>query len=311
MMMRLAFTFITCALLLGSAIAGEQPEPGPWKVDLNTGLGVTQSSYSDNWTGGEAGSINWVSWFNGMAARQLSRNWYWQNDLKLAFGQTHIQDKESKDWAKPDKSEDKVRYDGIVKLTKGWFVDPYAALTAESQFLDASGQKKRHFNPLELTESSGIARKLVDNENVSVVTTRLGAGFRQRFTTMDVPVLDAGDNVIGYEEESETVYDGGIEWVTDVLLGSAESKYSFNSKLTLFQALFNSESDELEGETADYWKQVDMNWDNIFRVRVTSIIQVGLTWQLLYDKEVDLGGRLKQTLSLGLAYSFANFEKEE
>jgi hypothetical protein len=287
--------------------AAEQPEAGPWKVDLSTGIGITQSSYSDNWTGGEAGSIIWVAWFNGMARRQLSPNWYWQNDLKLAFGQSHTQNKDTKDWASPDKSEDKIRYDAIVKLTKGWFLDPYGALTAESQFLDASSnQKERYLNPLELTESAGMSRKLIDKENVTVLTTRLGAGFRQRFTTFDTAVL-AADSSTSFVEETETVTDGGLEWVTDVLLGSANSKYSFNSKLTLFQALFNSESDELN----DDWKELDVNWDNIFRVKVSSIINVGLTWQLLYDKEIDDGGRLKQTLSLGLAYSFANFEKEE
>jgi hypothetical protein len=295
-------TFISGLILLSiiafTAFAGEQPEPGPWKVDLSTGFGITQASYSDNWTGGEAGSINWLAFFNGMAKRQLSRNWHWQNDLKLAFGQQHTQDKDTKDWSSPEKSEDKLRYDGIVKLTKGWFVDPYGALTVESQFYDGTGLKDRYLNPLELTESAGIARKIIDVENVRTVTTRLGAGFRQRFTTYDDEMGD---------EQTETVTDGGVEWVTDVLLGTAESKYSFNSKLTLFQALMNSKSDELN----DDWKEVDVNWDNIFRVKVTSLINVGLTWQLLYDKEIDDGGRFKQTLSLGLAYSFANFEKEE
>jgi len=306
-MTRLLFAgFITSLLLTGIAFAGEQPEAGPWKVEFSTGLGMTQASYSDNWTGGEAGSVSWVAFFNGMAKRQLSINWNWQNDLKLAFGQQHTQDKVTKDWASPEKSEDKVRYDGILKLTKGWFVDPYAALTAESQFYDGTGQKERYLNPLELTESAGIARKLIDKENVTVLTTRVGAGFRQRFNTYDAATL-AADSSISYVEETETVTDGGLEWVTDLLLGSADSKYSFNSKLTLFQALMNSKSDELN----DDWKEVDINWDNIFRVKVSSLINVGLTWQLLYDKEIDDGGRLKQTLSLGLAYSFANFEKEK
>lgn len=284
--------------IAGASYAAEQPETGPWKVEFSTGLGMTQAYYSDNWSGGEAGSITWVAFFDGMAKRQLSRSWHWQNDLKLAFGQQHSQNKETKDWASPEKSEDKVRYDGILKWTKGWFVDPYAALTVESQFYDGTGLKDRYLNPLVLTESAGIARKLIDVENVRVVTTRLGAGFRQHITKYD--------DEFG-EEQTETVTDGGVEWVTDVLLGSAESKYSFNSKLTLFQALMNSKSDELN----DDWKEVDVNWDNIFRVKVTSLINVGLTWQWLYDKEIVNRGRFKQTLSLGLAYSFANFEKEE
>jgi hypothetical protein len=204
----------------------------------------------------------------------------------------------TKAWDKPAKSEDKVRYDGIVKLTKGWFVDPYGAFSAESQFLDDSGLKKRYLNPLELTESTGLSKYLVNIPDKHVTSTRVGAGFRQRFTTFD----DSLGNEI-----SNTVYDGGAEWVTDMKLGSAASAYSFISKLTLFQALFNSESDSLN----DDWKEVDVNWDNGFYAKVTTVIQVGLTWQLLYDKEISKAGRLKQTLSLGIAYTFANYETEE
>jgi hypothetical protein len=45
-------------------------------------------------------------------------------------------------------------------------------------------------------------------------------------------------------------------------------------------------------------------------VKVSSLINVGLAWQLLYDKEVDLGGRLKQALSVGLVYNWANYDKD-
>jgi len=291
-------------LLAGAAFAGEQPEPGPWKVDVSTGVVTTQSAYSDNWTGGEAGSINWVGFYNSMTKRQLTRNWYTQFDWKLSFGQTHIQDKETKDWQSPTKSEDKIRYDAILRLTKGWFADPYFALTFESQFLDASSPfTARYVNPMEFTESSGLARTIVEVKDKTLLTTRLGIGLRERLTRFDDPAdslsLEPGT-------KSESTVDGGAEWVTDLLLGTAASKYSFNSKLTVFQAMFNSKKDELPN---DYWKTADANWDNILRVKVSSLINVGLAWQLLYDKEVDLGGRLKQALSVGLVYNWANFDK--
>lgn len=298
--------FVVGVLAVVTVYAGEPPEPGPWKVEINAGLGVTQASYSDNWTGGEAGTIIWASGFEGMAERQLAASWFWGNKLLLAFGQSHTQDKETKDWSKPEKSSDKIRYDGIVKLTRGWLVDPYVAGVFESQFLDASGFEKRYINPMEFTETAGIARRIWNVEGVRILDTRFGFGFRQRITRMDDPNNPE-------ETISETANDGGAEWVTELRLGSADTKYSFDSRLSLFQALFSSESDneELVGDAKDYWKMVDVNWDNILRARVTSILQVSLAWQLLYDKEIDLGGRFKQTLTLGLAYSFANFEKEK
>ncbi|MBT7617797.1 MAG: hypothetical protein HN590_10995, partial [Calditrichaeota bacterium] len=62
---------------------------------------------------------------------------------------------------------------------------------------------------------------------------------------------------------------------------------------------------DLEGlPNEEYWKAVDINWENIFTANITKYLMVNLYLQLLYDKEVDLGGRLKQTLSLGLTYNF-------
>ncbi len=289
---------------VGSVLAG-QPDPGPWKIGIETGIGMTQASYSDNWTGGEAGSIIWVSDFHGTAQRQYSRTWFHGNELKLEFGQSHTQDKESKKWSKPEKSADKIRFDSILRYTRGWFVDPYVAGTFESQFLDASGREKRYVNPIDLTETAGIARVLMNVPDVRVVTSRVGAGFRQHIIKMDDPVDP--DKTI-----SETTTDGGFEWVTDMVLGSAKKKYSFASKLTLFQAVFFSEADNLKGqENENYWKMLDMNWDNVLRANLTALLQVSLAWQLLYDKEVSKGGRFKETLTLGVAYKFAHAHESE
>lgn len=292
--------FFFAAIFAASAAAQDAPDARKWKVQVETGLGVTQAAYSDNWAGGEAGSILWASHFRGKAETQISPSWYWGNELKLAFGQTHNQVKttdenghETKRWTPPVKSTDKIRYDGIVRLTRGWLVDPYGAGVLESQFLDASQSKKLYFNPVDLTETMGVARDLIKVPDKRVLTTRVGAGFRQKLV-----------------HNAETTNDGGLEWVTDFALGSAKSKYSFLSKGSVFQALFNSKEYASDDPAKDFWRTTDLNWDNVFTANVTSILQVSLAWQLLYDKEIDLGGRLKETLALGLAYKFANFTVE-
>jgi hypothetical protein len=296
-MRRMCRVFVIAVVAL--PVFAAAPEPGPWRINIETGVGVTQAVYSDNWAGGEAGSILWVSDFDGKAEKQLSASWFWGNELKLAFGQTHSQDKETKKWAKPVKSADKLRYDTIARLTRGWVVDPYGAGVFESQFLDASGRKKRYVNPIDLTETAGVARDLFNVPDVRVLTTRLGAGFRQRFARMDDP-NDSTRTI------SKTTKDGGAEWVTDLTLGSAKAKYSFGSKLTVFQAIYNSEAEKLKGTPEEnHWKAVDVNWDNVLRANITSILQVSLAWQLLYDKEVALGGRFKETLSLGVVYKLS------
>jgi hypothetical protein len=293
---------LTLILLLAfchaPAMAADSTSARPWKVQIESSLGVTQAAYSDNWTGGEAGSIVWVSDFRGVANKPLSPSVFWGNELRLSFGQTHGQDKDTKQWAVPQKSSDKIRYDGILRITRGWAVDPYAAGIFESQFLDASARTKRYLNPMDLTEAAGVARDIIHVPDRNVLTTRLGAGFRQHIAATDDP-NDSSRTV------HETTNDGGLEWVTDWTLGSAASPYSFVSKLSVFQALFNSRSNQLNND----WKTADLDWDNILRANLTSILQVSLAWQLLYDKEISRGGRFRETLALGFSYKFANFKE--
>jgi hypothetical protein len=71
----------------------------------------------------------------------------------------------------------------------------------------------------------------------------------------------------------------------------------------VFKALFYSEADALEGlPNEDDWKAPDVNWENIFTANITSLIMVNLYVQLLYDKEIDPGVRIKQTLALGFTF---------
>jgi hypothetical protein len=316
--MKLSRTFILLlSCLLATSGFAADPAAGKvnphWKVTIENSFGLAQASYSDNWQGGEAGTIIWVAGHRSTAETWLHKYVNWGNELKLEFGQTHTQTKEDKKWQEPNKSADKIRYDGILKYKRGWAVDPYAALTIESQFLDASGKtKKRYLNPIQLTESFGVARDIFNVPDHRVLTTRLGFGVRQLIRKFDDP-----KDATGNTEKSETTNDGGLEWVTDLALGSAKGKYSFNSKLTVFEAVFDSKSGDYVDNPAtsdnekDYWKSPDVNWDNILRANVTSILQVGLGWQLLYDKQLDLGGRLKQTMTLGLSWKFANFTEEK
>ena len=86
------------------------------------------------------------------------------------------------------------------------------------------------------------------------------------------------------------------------------SRYGFNSRLTLFKALIHSISGGYKNEpTNDYWKTPTVNWDNIARANVTSILQVSLAWRLSLSKPISKAGRFRETLALGLSYKFANY----
>ncbi len=275
---------VTCILLFSSNLSA-----GKWEKSLDFSLNVTQNSYSDNWAGGEAGSFSWMTNLNSSAKKQLTSALNLSNSLKLSFGQTHQQDKDSKKWRKPFKSTDLVDFESVLRFTLNAWVDPYLAGRLESQFLDASvNEVKRYFNPIKLSESAGIAKVFYKKEK-SEFLTRLGLGLRQYIQK------EITDTSLA-QTEVKTANDGGIESVTDFKMGLASGRINYTTKLTLFKAIFYSKKEEL------YWRWVDVNWENILSSSITKYLTVNLYIQFLYDKQIDKKGRFKETLALGLTY---------
>jgi len=304
-----ATTVLKIILLLGAILVASVPLFAQdstiigWKKSLVVDLTGTQTAYSDSWVGGELGALSWVGNLNGMAEKQLSPSFNFQSRLKLSFGQTYMQKSEidtlthteKKFWEKPRKSTDLIDWENVGRLTKGWVVDPYLAVRFESQFLDASYElKKRYLNPKKLTESAGIARKLYARDKDQIIS-RFGFAFRQIFRNVIIDTLTQ-------KTTDSTLTDGGFESVTDVNL-TLHKNIQYTGKLTLYKALFFSKENEVKGTPyEDYWKAVDVNWENIFAASVTKLITVNFYVQFLYDKEVELRGRLKETLGIGFVY---------
>ena len=282
------------ALLIPAAAQGEG-----WTKSADLTLNLNQASYNDAWTGGEKGSITWAFVGNMTAEKALSPKFNWRNTLKLNYGQTHTQevdDSGEKYWEAPEKSSDRIFHEALFRMTLGKLVDPYASLTFESQFYDASVEEViRYLNPMTFSEAVGVGRTLVKEEQVELMS-RVGFSVRQHVTKDVVPIEPE-------ETETNTTVDGGLEWVTDYAHTFGEGKLKLVSKMRVFEALFNSESDELEGlENEDDWKTPDIAWENTLSASVASYIQVSLFCELLYDKEIDLRGRFREILGLGVTY---------
>lgn len=150
-------------------------------------------------------------------------------------------------------------------------------------------------NPMILTESAGVARVLIKEEDREW-STRLGAAIRQH---IDRDVLIEGET----ERETLSTSDGGLQFVSELRTPLADGAITLTSDLTIFQALYYSDSDALEGlPGADDWKSPDVNWENNFSAAVTDYIVVNLYLQMLYDRQIDDGFRLKETLSFGFTF---------
>ena len=285
-------TFLLFAVICASVMGAG------WELALDANAMFAMNNYSDNWAGGDAGGINWSANINGVAEKPLAE---WLNDkstLKMSFGQTHLQDAATGKWQVPEKSTDIIDFETVFRFTLGAFVDPYCSGRLESGFYDTRvASNKRYFNPVKLTESVGISRVLLKKEKREW-TARLGAGIRQHIDR-DVSIVDSG------EKETRSTNDGGIEFVTELRTPLAGEKISYNTRLSVFEALFNSESENLAGlPNEDYWKAPDIDWEHTLAANITEYLMVNLSFQFLYDKEISLRGRHKEMLSLGLTYKF-------
>jgi Protein of unknown function (DUF3078) len=275
-------------LALTAAVFAEDKAPVGWNKSLTFNLAVTQNAYSDSWAGGEAGNASWVSNLNSIIEGPVGSRLIWKTTGKFSFGQTHIQDQETKAWKKPVKSTDLIDLESVLRYQTGWYVNPFFGVRFESQFLDASiPQINRYVNPIKLTESAGFTRRFYQKEK-DFIDTRIGFALRQY---IDRKVEDVTTKRL----KTSTISDGGVESVTDLSL-TLNKNILITSKLTLYKAITVSD------RSTPFWPTLDANWENILAASVTKYITVNLYTQWLYDKQIDVRGRFKETLALGFTY---------
>jgi len=145
-----------------------------------------------------------------------------------------------------------------------------------------------------LTQSAGIAKQPLKGEKNNILL-RLGLAIRENIDR----VLQLPDSAT---TKTVTATDGGLEYDADINLVLSD-KLAYIGKLTLYKAFFFSKKNDFKGTPqADYWKAIDVNWETSLMASISKYVQVVFYTQLLYDKQIGLRGRLKETLSLGLTY---------
>ena len=265
----------------------------PWKIDVNANLTTALNTYSDNWTGGEAGSFTWASQFLGVAERQLGPKFDTKTTMKLQFGQTATQDKTSKDWSVPKKSTDLIDGEELLRWTLGAWADPFASVRGISEFVDQSDSLlTRYGNPLELTEALGASRTLKKNESIEW-SSRLGAAARQVINRSN---LDTATGV----RKTDVTNDGGVEIDMDLKAANKSKGAALLSSLRLYEALASSKED-----SAGNWRYPHLKWENTLTLTFAKYLMLDLSAYAYYDRDINLNFRLKETLSAGLTYIYS------
>jgi hypothetical protein len=331
---------LTALLLPAAALAQEDPdaefEAGNWDNQLTIGANLLQSYYTDNWNGGDKGSIVWNATLEALARKRLGDAWHWRNTASLAFGQNHQQERRddgSLAWGRPDKTDDLIEAESLLRYTRSPLA-PYFSLGFESQFLDQTDPDGRDLslNPLIFSQSLGISRMLVENEERTLLA-RLGFTLQEsvRELYLAAPPDDA--------TSTESAVDGGLELVLDYDAKLLGGRVDYASEIRIYQPLFysgKSDVDDLAAEAltdagldadlGDYFLTTDIDVTNTFKASITEVINVQLHLRWVYDKydntvvpvveegavsnpgavaaAVRKTGQFKQTMSLGLGYTF-------
>lgn len=333
--LRLALVSMVIAIGAAPALAQDEIPLGVWQKEIKIGLNMLQSSYSDNWNGGEKGSVAWTGNIDARFEKQFSQTTNWRNSLKLAYGQTHNQDRNADGqlfWVKPDKTDDIIDFESFFRwtLSSGW--DPYIAVNFTSMFQDLSDVEARelNFNPMTFKESAGISRKLINTEKRKLLT-RVGLAFIQNNRTFYIDALPS------METMSENSTELAAEWITEYRVGALDERVDWESKLSFvlpFQYSGKSVFEDgffsiepMPEDVAGYTTTLDVDWENTFTANITKVISVKLYVRWMYDKydntvkpvvgddgwlvneddvlrAVRLAGQFKQTLALGVGYTF-------
>lgn len=266
-----------------------------WDLSFDARFNLSQSAYSANWEGEEVGSISWTAGTDLDADRRLTSWIETANYLKLEFGQTLLQDSETRKWLSPVKSADRIEAESTENLILDWLFHPFVSARVESRFLDLRDSARTLvLNPTTFTESFGAAQSILEKGKTEW-NLRLGPGFRQ--------FLD----LRGVSDTSLTTFshDLGFLLVTDFKTSLVEDRISLSSRLSVYEALYYSEADESEDlPGAGYWRYPDADWNATLSAGIIPYLTLDLDLRLLYDRQVSRRERFKQTLSLGLSYEF-------
>ncbi len=325
--------------LAGSVAAQDDAEAeskiGFWQKEIDISLNILQSSYTNNWNGGDKGSAVWNGQFNARLEKQFSERTNWRNILKLAYGQTHSQDRDLNGdlyWKRPDKTDDIIDFESMFRWTIGQHWDPYVSFNFNSMFEDLSDIEQRAltFNPLTFKEAVGISRTFI-NEEKRQFMTRVGLALIQNSRQYYV------DPSPSDEIQREGTNEAAAEWITEYRVGALDGRVDWESKLSfILPFVYSGKStfedgfitvDPLPDDLAGYTTTVDVDFENTFTANITKVISVKLYLRWVYDKydnsvgpvvdesnnlvnetavhqAIRKSGQFKQTLALGFGYKW-------
>jgi hypothetical protein len=284
MHVRFSLAMLICAVLmvgnLPTAFADEDEPVAGWTNEVVGSLNLTQASF-DNWAQGGESTLGWQTSLGGKFTNTGTGH-EWVNGIKLAYGMTKVGDEDAR------KSVDEIKFESVFTFRAGFYVDPYVATTAETQFstgyeyTDSDRTAISNFvDPGYFTQSAGIGRVFG-----VVLRSRLGASIKE--TVTDKYPLPYADDPDTPDEIEDIKVEVGAESVTDLNLKISDD-LAFDSKLELFSNL-------------EATNEIDIKWDNLLTAKIEEYLSVTLNVTVFYDRDISRSRQIKEALAIGLTY---------
>ena len=267
---------------LSGLLLGADKSTGAWEKSIVGGLNVTQTGF-DNWAAGGENAFAWQMNLNFKFVQDKERT-NWGNTGKVVYGATKIGDSDMR------KSVDEVKLESVLTYKLGSKINPYAALTGETQMAEGYDYSTDPETPISAWLDPGYFRESFGAgfDIKEGMATRLGLSFKQTITT-DFPQPYA-DDVETVDKIESTRSEVGFESVTDMTFPISETS-QFSTKLELFSAF-------------SAFDETDVNWDNTLTAKVSEYININVNLKLVYDKDISVKRQIKQSMALGINYTF-------
>lgn len=274
-----------------------------WKKAFRTGLNINQAAFSSNWKAGGVNSFGFNALLNYRASYKKNKT-SWDNQFDFLYGMVNNDGQGYRKTLDRIYMESKVGHD----LSEKWSIT--TSINFLSQFAkgykydkDVNGVEvgsliSDAFAPAFITSAWGFQYHPVDyfkvtfspfSPRVTIVADNNG-----RFDAVD-PVKPYGV-LVGESTR--------FEWLAFQMAAEFDKDIAENLNLKWRYVIFaNYETIALE--------TIDHRLDIGLTAKVNNFINVSLGGILIYDLDQDTGVQLAQAFTLGIAYSFQNFEEKK
>ena len=266
------------------AVSADEDQWGEFGVTYQviSGLNVTQNTY-DNWAAGGEDALAYTLTLNSKIEKNQPK-YLWTVTGDFAFGQTKQGDDPIRN------AVDKISVEGLYTHKLGTYVNPYVGLGFDTQFakgydytVDPKAARSNFLDPIYIMGGVGAGFFLKPN-----LKTRLGFAFKE--TRADKFAEFYSDDPDTPDEIETSRFETGIESVTDYNVKLGENLL-YETRLGLFSAF-------------EHIDIVDIKWNNTWTAQVAKYVSVNLNILVYYDEDILKKAQIKETLAIGLTYTF-------